>query len=418
MRVSLNDRGQIHKAIFWLTSCLIAFSLPLPRGLSVTFTVILIGNWISTPGIAERLRSLHKEPAFLILSSLFFAALLGMLYTRDISEGLFYIQNWSLILIFPLVYSTSTLIDTKMIRWVLVSFLLGCLAASTYALAIKTLEVAASPDGLKSFFNYTNAYTNFTDLINLHPAYYSMYLVFSICILGYYTHYREKGVMSVALSSAVFSLLLFCILYAASRNQIAQAIVIVNLLAFLFIGSLSVIKRAVLIIGINILVALLIMNMTYSKQRFELIWNPKPSVTDNRYDRWLAGFEIIQSHPILGVGTGDHVKKLLTVYEKNNLTNALQHKYNLHNGFLEATVQLGLVGGLLLVTSLFFPLFMSLKHNNYLYALFLFTLIVSLVTESMLDRQKGIFFYAFFNAFLCFQYSNRWSRNEKQVWLT
>lgn len=419
MNIPYIAREQAHRNITSAASCLIALFLPLSKSLPVIFTVILAINWITTPGTAKRLRAIHERPLVFLLASLFFAGLIGMIYTSDIREGLSYLRNWFLILVFALVYGTTPLMEPKELRLVLLSFLAGSVAACAYAVIAQVLDVASSAEGLGSFFHHSNAYTNFTQKVDFHPAYFSMYLLFSICILYYYARYEKRTLLRLG-TVIVFCLLLFSIVYAASRNQIIQAVILINVLVILSVSPWKSFKRLAVLLGANCLLVALILNTTYAKQRLQLIWNPKISqgATDTRYDRWAAAIEIVKEHPILGVGTGDSAHELELVYQKNELQNALEHKYNVHNAFLEAAVQLGILGALLFAATLIYPFLRSFQCNSYLYALFLLIFILSILTESMLNRQKGVFFYAFFNAFLCFQYSNQLRRDDKFTWLT
>ena len=106
---------------------------------------------------------------------------------------------------------------------------------------------------------------------------------------------------------------------------------------------------------------------------------------------------------MIGVGTGDAKDALNKEYEKQNITNALTNKFNCHNEFYQVFVTLGIIGFLLLLVTIFFPLVHAFKTSNYLYAAFLLIIIFNFISESMLERQAGVMFYAFFNSLLCFR---------------
>jgi len=75
---------------------------------------------------------------------------------------------------------------------------------------------------------------------------------------------------------------------------------------------------------------------------------------------------------------------------------ATDRKYNFHNQYLQIFGTIGVFGFLLLVWLLASPFFKSLKDKDYLLASFLFIVGFSLLTESMLERQAGVAFIAFF----------------------
>ena len=45
-----------------------------------------------------------------------------------------------------------------------------------------------------------------------------------------------------------------------------------------------------------------------------------------------------------------------------------------------------------------------MKEGNWLYAFFLFSIIFNFLVESMLEKQSGVIYFAFFNALLYFTY--------------
>jgi len=73
---------------------------------------------------------------------------------------------------------------------------------------------------------------------------------------------------------------------------------------------------------------------------------------------------------IIGTGTGDSKDELVKEYEKRGMTGALEHKLNAHNEFYQVFVSLGIIGFLLFLTSLFYPLVIAFKRSQTIYLLF------------------------------------------------
>jgi O-antigen ligase len=87
-------------------------------------------------------------------------------------------------------------------------------------------------------------------------------------------------------------------------------------------------------------------------------------------------------------------------YKEQNITTAIEHELNAHNEYLQTFMALGIVGFLTLVLSLIIPGWYAFRRKQLLYLLFLMLFAFHMLVESMMAKQAGIVFYAFFNAVL------------------
>jgi len=122
--------------------------------------------------------------------------------------------------------------------------------------------------------------------------------------------------------------------------------------------------------------------------------------TSDRVEIWKASFEIIKSNLWFGVGTGDVKDRLIEQYKEKNIEHALEFRLNAHNQFLQTFLTLGLPGILALLLMLILPMVASFRNRYYLYFVFILLFSVNIVSESMLEEQAGVVWYAFFNAIL------------------
>jgi O-antigen ligase len=140
-----------------------------------------------------------------------------------------------------------------------------------------------------------------------------------------------------------------------------------------------------------------------SDQSMERTWGGKAL----RVAIWKCAWDVVKLNPVWGVGTGDVQDNLQESYRINKFDFAyLYNSYNAHNQFLETMLALGVIGLLLLLCSFILPLQWAFKNQNGLYLIFIIFIAANCLTESLFERQKGIVFYAFFNA-LFLNYSNR-----------
>ena len=120
-----------------------------------------------------------------------------------------------------------------------------------------------------------------------------------------------------------------------------------------------------------------------------------------RLESWKAALGVIQSHPLLGVGTGDLPKQVFNQYQIMNSKLNGNHYLRPHNQYLAIAVAFGIAGLCYFLFAICYPLFF-LKNRNYFYLVFFMTLAISMLTEDTLETQPGATFFAFFNALFLF----------------
>lgn len=115
-----------------------------------------------------------------------------------------------------------------------------------------------------------------------------------------------------------------------------------------------------------------------------------------------ASLGIIKDNPVFGVGTGDIVDAFASYYEDNNSKLRPEYRFRSHNQYLAITVAFGIVGLLWFLFSMLYPVFADKKNRNYLYLVFLFIMMLSMLTEDTLETQIGVTLFAYFNSLLVF----------------
>lgn len=150
----------------------------------------------------------------------------------------------------------------------------------------------------------------------------------------------------------------------------------------------------------------------FKKKLFKILWelslyetkgDIKGQSIFQRFELWKTSIKIIADHPIFGNGTGDvpdvfHAKLL---EEKSLLADS---KMRSHNQFLSITIAFGLVGLVIFLVALLYPLSYKLVRSDFLYLSFILALLLSMLWEDTLETQLGLTIFAFFNAFYLFQH--------------
>lgn len=118
---------------------------------------------------------------------------------------------------------------------------------------------------------------------------------------------------------------------------------------------------------------------------------------------WSSATEVISKNPILGHGVGDEKNELTKIYIEKGYDIG---RFNAHNQYLSSMIQFGLIGlGLLFL--LFGYLFrLSKQRKNIQLFLITIIMIISMITESYLELQQGVFYFCTFVTLFVFQKAN------------
>ena len=121
-----------------------------------------------------------------------------------------------------------------------------------------------------------------------------------------------------------------------------------------------------------------------------------------RWVYWKTAYKIFKENLVFGVGTGDIQDAFNQQYEKENSLLTEKFRLRAHNQFITAFVTFGVVGGILFLIFLFYPLVTLNLKNQFLYLAFFLVMFISMFTEDTLDTQVGITLFVFFNSLLIF----------------
>lgn len=120
-----------------------------------------------------------------------------------------------------------------------------------------------------------------------------------------------------------------------------------------------------------------------------------------RYLVVLQSMEIIKQNLFFGAGTGDVKDELMEKYKEKNIIHAIGPPVlNAHNQFLETLIGLGIPGIFSLFILIFYSIYNGIWKRQILLFAFMLIIIFNFMSESMLNTQAGVLFFAFFNTLL------------------
>ncbi len=413
-----NERAHI-----FLTSA-IAFLLPAYPDLLPPLIVLLTINWLCAPGlIIQGLKNISKNPSLLLMILLYVVYIIGMLYTTNTKDGSQTIETKLSFLVFPLVFSpyaqTCKINLNKYLKFFIYGSLVSALVRFGWAFYcfIKPVYVVlyGVPYDLgASYFYYTQLSVFF------HPSYLALYYLFALIALVHLVtigelKYNWKWVL------AIFLLALFILLLTSKAGWIGL------LLFTLYFSRLLILNKKIAqaVAMFGLLIGLFYFLNIYFTPRF-LTRIPKLSViteaikgsdnenkkittsTDGSGSRvlvWKAAVEIIENNFLFGVGTGDAKDTMLEKYKEKEMTYEFENKLNSHNQYLNTFIALGVIGFSILLLCFAVPFYFSYREKVFLFAAFIIIVGFNFLVESMLERQEGVIFYAFFYSILSFSLS-------------
>ncbi len=396
-------KERFHTKAHLYLAILIAFCLPIARFTPIVIAAMVL-NWLIEADFKNKFQAILQNKFALLFIAFYLLHLIGLLYTENINSGLFDIQVKLSLLLFPVMLASRPLSKENKNK-IFGGLITGGLVSSLIMLT-RAIYIYIST-GSNKFF-----YTEFSIL--LHPSYLSMYL--NVAISWLFIHLlQNKFIGKKFLSFSAMAIILFfsfiTILLSSKMGLITMVISYISFLSYYIINRkkflLGTMGLAITLVSIYAILRFVPGINARINSAINAVTNPNIDVKDAestavRMLVWKAANQVISENFIAGAGTGDAKDALIKEYERQGMTGAYEHKLNAHNEFYQVFVALGLIGFLLLLAHLLFPLIDAFRNNNIIYVLFLIITILNFSTESMLETEAGVIFFAFFNSLLCF----------------
>ena len=387
--------------IRFMNTMAVALLLPFGGGLLAVAVTLLFVNWIIEGRFKYKLSSIQYPKLAFTFIAVYLMHVLGLLYSTNMSFGIADIGIKLSLFILPIVFLMNRDFDAEKMRRILYAFIIGCATSFCFCLIHALMNSSTGMGELSyeklSFF--------------IHPGYFSMYLSFAICIVLFLL---QKNYFNTKIE-LVGWLLLVMGLFIAQLMLASKTGIIVTLLIFLFTGAYYATRSGKMLMGISIIV-LLALFVSFGINKMPLVRERLKSLNQltniQSIDKtssessavriliWQAASTVIKDNYLIGVGTGDVKDALMEEYKKRGMTGAYEHELNAHNQFIQFFVAFGIVGLVLFTISIIVPFVYSIRRQKYLYAFFLAIFTFNLFTESALETQAGVIFYAFFNSLL------------------
>lgn len=421
LNLSDHNKDKIAHYIFLLT-LLFVLVLPLKKELATPVLILWFLLWLIKGNYFRDFKQSKKLWFFFSLVLFYFLHVFGMLNTTNVSSGMFDLEVKLSLLFFPLVFVSAVSYTHKFFNRILGMFVVGNTIAAIICICVAFYRSIYFIDGsfvfnpiaerlfegrMISEFNFF--YERFSCLN--HTSYFSMYLVFSIVILNYFIDkkiYFGKASLRFFYYILIpfFLLILFLISSKAGIAIVILLMLIITIMRILKKKSFVNFLMFFLIIVFSIVAVKYNTRVTTGvnqiKATIEKTDNNNVKLQNDRFLIWEKSLDIIKDNFIFGVGTGDYTDELMKVFKKNNMNEAFSHQYNSHNQYIDTFIGLGIIGLINIVFLFVYPCIYAFQRKQYLFIYFLLIMNINFLFESMLNRQAGVIFYAFFFSLLAF----------------
>ena len=443
--------------LYFYSLLYIALSIPfqwkyLPFSVGITMLGLV---WFLGGDLLQKIKKFITNPYAILLSGLYLLCLISILYSENKSYGFTDLLLKLPLLLCPLFLSTTDKLNSSQYLAVLRTFAISTFLAAIVSLGIGYYNYLNT--GLIKYFFYHDL------TIFMHSAYYALYALFAIAIFIYLFQKNQHKNSKILYSLMAFSLGIFLFLLS-SRMQILIFILLLTLYILIIAFQKKRIISGVIILGFSyVCIFLLITTLPRTSARLNQTKNHLKNInysktnSDARVQIWEAASVVIKKNYLFGTGIGDVKDELVAQYgilsendaekekeikekimdiqnnkkwfwhikqkaKENNISvedqlfkdaifvlndNKSRYKYfikkgyNYHAQFLQTLSAVGFLGFFFLLFSMLIPAYnLGWKNKNYLLLVFMFIVFVSLITESMLERQAGLIFFAFFSSFL------------------
>ena len=395
--------------LFLFALQLVVITLPAFFGFVNSWAIVfLFFTWLFTNNFSKFWFYFKTRPLGWFFIGYFVWMLVGLIYSDNLEAANNDIIQKLTFVLFPVILLFNDRIKCRHLRGLVRLFYWTAFVLSIYMLTKAWINYYTQIPLLKSDLDYFT-YEVLAGNVGIQPIYLSMYMVFAFFgVLWDFFLQPKIGLTKAGNMMATIWLFHFymMVVLLSSRMELMILIFLTSVLILWLEYKKETRKWFMAIFKILVLgsVTIILLGVfPVNKARYQEMIDFKKDYTENKWggrdiriQKWLNTLELISEQPFLGTGTGDMQDQLQKVYKRNSFDVAYGHKFNPHNQYLQTWATFGLVGLFFLFGILAVSFKYSISSENILYVMLVLILALSMITESMLERHKGVVFFSFF----------------------
>jgi hypothetical protein len=354
---------------------------------------------------------------FILFIILYLWQIAGLLFANSLESGFERIFKRLSYLLFPLVLFTPGERIKSNVNFLLKLFatftffyLLYCFGnAFNHSLSIVDNKLVFNPHPVD--YDYENHFLSLRLAYPMHPSYLSIYIILSL-LVAFESLFDKSEAKSWKVFWSVAILIYFISVNLLSSRSAFFSMIIITPLYFI----LKFYKRSykwfyvsgIFLFFLVFFIAALT-NERFSNDLNKIRSNSVQSAIkeDIRYSIWNSAISLIKENPVMGVGTGDASCELKKKFRSFGYSEGYYDDLNAHNQFLEILLENGLIGLLIFLTILGYMIYIAVSDRNYIYALFILSMLIFFAFETALNRLSGITYFSLFSFLLVYLKKDR-----------
>ncbi|MEO5683247.1 MAG: O-antigen ligase family protein [Chitinophagaceae bacterium] len=364
--------------------------------------------------MAEKWAMLRKRKEILFMILFFFLNCAGALLSENVKEGISWVGIRVSLFVFPVALGSIYLKQLVKER-ALYGLVIATCCAAAFCL-IHAMAGAFVQQDASLLYN-----DNLSGVINLQSIYFAM-LINTALLAFAYLQTRQTRLFTTYAWWPVLLLLLPVHFLLASR------IAIIILYSMIFVYAMYIIiLRKKIAAGLSLVAGLLVIGIVLFSffpktlnrfkelgyTRFDYGSTAKEShfnvaLTSSQWNGanlriavWNCAWTVTKEHLLTGTGLGDKMDVLKKQYAAKGFIFGIQTNRNVHNTYLDVWMSLGLIGLAVFITGFcVLPAIASIRAADWYGMLILTCFLISIFTETYLDRTVGNTILSFFLSFI------------------
>jgi O-antigen ligase len=395
----LFDReSEIKKNIqFYLVSGAV-MTILLPPEYNNPFLLFIAFNTLSNKKLLADMLKAIKNPWVYLPFAYWLMVYISSFYSENSVFAGKEVEKLAALGFFPFVLALGPSLENRQVQQLKWHFIISVSILALYSIIFSFYNMFENGQFVFDWLQLS--YENLVSGVGVQPLYFSMFIALALFFL-----FELQRLYKTGLAQILLMVFLFIYMIMLSTRMTTLAFFAIYGLYMLLLALKT---RKYAYYGVSFLVflitaiAIIVFNPV-NKKRFAEALDPDSNYRTDTYggrslrlEKWKCSFEVFSSSPVVGVGVGDVQDELMNCYASKNIDSALFFRFNSHNQYLNTAAQTGLAGLILLLILLVGSAIKGIKNENDALLIFLMLFAMCILSESMMERRWGIFFFAFF----------------------
>lgn len=382
---------------FYLVSAAV-MTILLPPEYNNPFLLFIAFNTLSNKKLFADVVSTIKKPWVYLPFAYWLMVYISSFYSDNSSFASKEVEKLAALGFFPFVLALGPSLSRKQVQQIKWHFVISVSMLALYSIFYSFYKMF---DGERFVFDWVElSYENLVSGVGVQPLYFSMFIALALFFLFELQRLYKTGLVQILMMVFLF---IYMIMLSTRMTTLAFFAIYGLYMLFLALKTRKFAYYSITFFVFLITAISIILFNPVNKKRFAEALNPNSSYRTDTYggrslriEKWKCSIDVFSKSPLTGVGIGDVQDELMACYASKNIDSALFFRFNSHNQYLNTAAQTGLPGLALLLVLLIGSAVKGIKTDRDAFLIFLMLFAMCILSESMLERRWGIFFFAFF----------------------